>query len=107
MTRRIDVVIFPGFQILDATGPIAVFEIAGRHSPGAYDLRVTAAEPGATPSSAGVALAAESLSAERVDTVVLAGGDGTYQAAVCPRLRAWLLTASETARRTASICSGA
>jgi hypothetical protein len=26
--RRIGLVIFPGFQILDATGPLAAFEIA-------------------------------------------------------------------------------
>ena len=30
MTRKIGIVIFPDFQILDATGPIAALEIAGR-----------------------------------------------------------------------------
>lgn len=28
--RRIDVLIFPDFQLLDAAGPVAAFEIAGR-----------------------------------------------------------------------------
>ena len=32
MTRNLAVIIFPEFQILDATGPIAAFEIADRLS---------------------------------------------------------------------------
>ena len=46
MTRKLGVLIFPGFQILDAAGPIAAFEIAARYVPGTYDLRVMALEPG-------------------------------------------------------------
>ena len=42
MTRHLAVVIFPGFQLLDAAGPIAAFEIAARFAPGTYDLRVLA-----------------------------------------------------------------
>jgi len=34
-SRRIDVLIFADFQLLDAAGPIAAFEIAGRLAPGA------------------------------------------------------------------------
>lgn len=36
MTRSIALVIFPRFQLLDAAGPIAVFEIASLNAPGAY-----------------------------------------------------------------------
>ena len=46
MTRDIGFLIFPDFQLLDAAGPIAAFEIAGRFVPGAYRLRVLACEPG-------------------------------------------------------------
>ena len=35
MPRAIGFLVYPGFQLLDATGPIAAFEIAGRFSPGA------------------------------------------------------------------------
>jgi len=31
MTRRIAFLIYPGFQLLDAAGPIAAFEIAARY----------------------------------------------------------------------------
>ena len=107
MIRTVDVVIFPGFQILDATGPIAVFEIAERYAPSSYALSVTATDPGPVASSAGVALTAGPLSEGPVDTVLVAGGEGTRQAFVCPRLRAWLVAAAARARRTASVCSGA
>jgi transcriptional regulator GlxA family with amidase domain len=41
MTRTIAILIFPDFQLLDAAGPLAIFEVAGRQStPKAYRLRV-------------------------------------------------------------------
>ena len=46
MPRRIAFLIFPDFQLLDAAGPIAAFEIAGRIRPGAYELKVIAVRPG-------------------------------------------------------------
>ena len=39
MPRRIAFLIFDGFQILDAAGPIAVFEIAGRYARAAMRSR--------------------------------------------------------------------
>jgi len=35
MTRTLGMVIFPGFQLLDAAGPISAFEIADNLAPGA------------------------------------------------------------------------
>ncbi|MFN3522016.1 MAG: GlxA family transcriptional regulator [Phenylobacterium sp.] len=104
--RRLDLLIFPDFQILDATGPIAAFEIAARYAPGAYDLHVVAAEPGPVRSSSGVALLAEGLEDAPLDTVMVSGGDGT-RAAQAPSVLPWLKAASARARRTASVCSGA
>ncbi|MGH8256182.1 MAG: GlxA family transcriptional regulator, partial [Steroidobacteraceae bacterium] len=46
MSRRITFLIFPDFQLLDATGPVAAFEIAGRQRPGFYTLQIIAAAPG-------------------------------------------------------------
>jgi transcriptional regulator GlxA family with amidase domain len=107
MTRHIGLAVFPDFQILDAAGPIAAFEIAGRYVPGAYELVVMAVRPGAVRSSSGVAICAEALAESPFDTVVVAGGEGTREALACPVLRAWLLRAAAGARRTASVCSGA
>ena len=38
----IGVLIFPDFQLLDAAGPISVFEIAGRYARSATPIKVIA-----------------------------------------------------------------
>jgi transcriptional regulator GlxA family with amidase domain len=107
MTRRVAFLVFPGFQLLDATGPIAVFEIASCLEPEAYRLSVVAEEPGAVTSSSGVELLGRRFpSPRRVDTLVVAGGDGTRRAAECPRTLRFVKACAEHARRVASVCSG-
>ncbi|MGH6996708.1 MAG: GlxA family transcriptional regulator, partial [Phenylobacterium sp.] len=107
MPRTIGVLIFPDFQILDASGPIAAFEIAARLVPGAYDLRVMAREPGPVASSSGLQVMAAPLSDEPLDTLVISGGEGTRRPAICDRTLDWVRRTSGAARRTASVCSGA
>lgn len=105
--RHIAVLIFPDFQLLDAAGPLSAFEIAGRYSPGAYDISVVAAEPGPVRSSCGASLLAEALPERAPDTLVVVGGDGTRPAILQPELLDWTGRAARRARRTASVCSGA
>lgn len=108
MLRRIGFLIFPDFQILDATGPLAAFEMAGRYVPGSYELSVVAAEPGAVRSSCGAAMIAEPLrAASRIDTLVVAGGVGTAGAMQDRRLQRFVRRAAAKSRRIASVCSGA
>lgn len=107
MTRKLGVLLFPDFQILDATGPIAAFEIASRYAPGAYEIAVMAAQPGAVVSSSGAAMLAGPLVEGPLDTLMVAGGEGTRPAAICPTTKAWVQAASALSRRTASVCSGA
>ncbi|HEY9235706.1 MAG TPA: GlxA family transcriptional regulator, partial [Phenylobacterium sp.] len=90
MPRTLNILVFPDFQILDATGPIAAFEIAARFAPGAYQIRLVALEPGATSSSSGVSLMAEGLPDEAAHTLIVAGGDGTRPAIRCERTIGWL-----------------
>lgn len=101
--------IFPGFQILDAAGPLAAFEVAARHARGAYRVRVAALQAGLVASSAhGAAMAAEALSRVRdIDTLIVAGGNGTRAAFGDAKLLNAIVRASARARRTASVCSGA
>jgi transcriptional regulator GlxA family with amidase domain len=107
MTRRIAFLIYPGFQLLDAAGPIAAFEIAARYTPGSYGLRVMAAEPGLVPSSSEIPLQAQAFTSARdVDTLIVAGGDGSRTAMHCAKTRRFILRCSAQARRTASVCSG-
>lgn len=107
MPHTIDCLIFPDFQLLDASGPLAAFEIAARFADGAYRLRVIAAHPGAVRSSSGIALMAEALDDTPADTLLIAGGDGTRSAIFDQDLVDWVSAASQRAGRTASICSGA
>jgi len=107
MTRRIAMVIFPGFQLLDAAGPIAAFEIAARYQPGAYELAVLAPGGGAVASSAGVKMAAEPLDDGPFDTIMISGGDGTRSLPELARIVAWLKAVAQKARRVTSVCSGA
>src|ERR1700722_3006100 len=108
MTRTVGVLIFPDFQILDAAGPIGAFEIAARYVPGAYDLRVIAAEAGPVRSSSGVAMTAEVFdAAPRLDTLVISGGEGSRAPALDEHVLGFVRQAAASARRTTSVCSGA
>ena len=116
--RTIAILIFPDFQLLDAAGPITVFEAAGRAPPGneasfrdgaasAYRLRVVAREAGPVTSSSGVQIVAERWNDDPLDTFVVAGGWGTREASACPETVAYVRAAAGRARRVASVCSGA
>jgi putative intracellular protease/amidase len=107
MPRKIAVVIFPDFQILDATGPIAAFEIAGRIVPGTYELTVLAAGGGEVASSSGAAMLARPLDAAAYDTIVVSGGNGTRALPELGEPIGWLCRRACDVRRIASVCSGA
>jgi transcriptional regulator GlxA family with amidase domain len=107
MTRRVAFLVYPDFQLLDAAGPIAAFETAERYRPGSYSLRVVAALPGLVASSSGVSLPAQPFGrADRIDTLVISGGNGTRAAASCLATRRFVLACAKSARRVASVCSG-
>lgn len=107
MARRIAFLIFPGFQILDVTGPIAVFEIAERYRPGTYTLSSIAVRPGLVASSATVCVQAEALGrAAGIDTLIVSGGEGSRGAADCPRTRRFVCACAQRSRRVASVCTG-
>ena len=105
MTRKVGLVLFPGFQILDAAGPVAAFEIAERFRPGSYAFTVLAPDGGEVESSSGVRMGARPLDDARFDTVIVSGGDGTRALEDLIAIVAWLKTV--TTRRHASVCSGA
>ena len=108
MPAQIAFLIFENFQLLDAAGPIAAFEIAGRYRPGAYALTTLAKSNGVVASSSGASMSALNMrSAPALDTLVVAGGDGTRQAFRDPELLDFLRQAAAKARRIASVCSGA
>jgi transcriptional regulator GlxA family with amidase domain len=99
-------VIFPRFQLLDAAGPIAAFEIASRYVPRAYSLRLLAARGGPIASSSGVAMVAERFPTRlRAHTLMVAGGEGTRE--IAPTVAAFVRATAKHATRISSVCSGA
>jgi transcriptional regulator GlxA family with amidase domain len=107
MTRKIAIVVFPNFQLLDAAGPIAALDIAARYSPGAYEIHVLAPGGGQTPSTAGAGFAAEDFSDGPWDTILVSGGDATKAVREFTSIVEWLQRVAPAARRVTSVCSGA
>src|SRR5260370_40067532 len=108
MPRNIAVLIFSDFQLLDAAGPLTVFEEAGRETASpAYRLQLIARTAGPVASSSGVQLIAEAFSHDPLDTLIVAGGWGTLQASAGADTLAFIRGAAGRVRRLASVCSGA
>lgn len=105
----IGILIFPDFQLLDAAGPISVFEIAARCTgKTTTGIRVLAVKAGPVRSSSGVEMMARDLkSANAITTLVVAGGVGVAGASRCEITRAFVQRLARRGVRVASICSGA
>ena len=104
----IGVLIFPDFQVLDAAGPISVFEIAARYAIGEPSIRVVAATPGPVRSTSGVEILARSMRpAGAITTLIIAGGEGVVTAATCRKTLGFVRGLAKRGVRIASVCSGA
>ena len=112
--RHVLIVAFEGLQPLDAVGPHEVFAGAGRAAAalgrvGSY--RVTLASPGGATvrAESGLVLGTAPLpaAAERIDTLVLAGGPGAEAAAHDDTVLEFVRQTAPRCRRVATVCSGA
>ncbi|GAA0920030.1 GlxA family transcriptional regulator [Rothia nasimurium] len=106
MRRDIAIVVFPGFQLLDAAGPVAVFEMAERFRPGSYTVEMLAPGGGIVRSSSGVCLAAMPIEMRRFDTVIVSGGNLAQVEDDQAEIVGWL-GGGDAWRRVAGVCSGA
>lgn len=140
MSRHIAFLVFPGFQLLDLSGPMAAFQVASRRLSGGatgdekgdgngtgsetgngigngeearaapYTWEVVSEQGGLIASSAGIAIATEALPPHpptHIDTLLVTGGSGVWEARSAPGLRAFIAAAPGFARRVASVCNGA
>jgi len=104
----IGVLIFPDFQLLDAAGPISVFEIAARFAGQPASIKALALTPGPVRSSSGVEMLARGLKpAGAISTLIVAGGQGVRAPATCAKTLAFVRGMAERGIRLASVCSGA
>ncbi|SHF32420.1 transcriptional regulator, AraC family with amidase-like domain [Microbulbifer donghaiensis] len=111
-------VIYPGAQCLDITGPLEVFALANRQLrddglriDDVYEIELLAAAAGPVAMSSGIKLIADQSYREAgdMDTLLVCGG--TDESAVAQRangdLTDWLRSRAQRVRRFGSICSGA
>jgi transcriptional regulator GlxA family with amidase domain len=104
----IGILIFPDFQLLDAAGPISVFEIAGRLAGAPAPIKVFAEAAGPVRSSSGVEILARGLrSPGALATLIVAGGEGVRAASRSAKILAFVRAAAKRGARIASVCSGA
>jgi transcriptional regulator GlxA family with amidase domain len=104
----IGVLIFPEFQLLDAAGPISVFEIAARLAGQLPSIKVVAVTPGPVRSSSGVEMLARGLHPSgAITTLIVAGGQGVRQAVLCDKTLRYVRKIAKRGVRVASVCSGA
>jgi len=104
----IGILVFADFQLLDAAGPISVFENAARIARVRMPIKVVSATPGEVKSSSGVALLARGLkAASDAQTLLIAGGVGVDRAIKDKPTLSFVRAAARRGCRIASVCSGA
>src|SRR3954465_9742079 len=120
--RQVVVVAFPGIQSLDVSGPVEVFHGAGRAAGGACEVAGAPRGGPPVPATSGIlvggGVALDDVGA--IDTLIVAGGQGSRPGVVDPALVEWLRRRGPAARpvaagrprapdarRVASVCTGA
>jgi transcriptional regulator GlxA family with amidase domain len=104
------VVAFEGVQALDVVGPVEVLTRGGRLAERPYDIEVVASDRGPLRTSSGLDWhVARSITEVRgpLDTLLVAGGDGTADALGDRRLVTGIARLARRSRRVASVCTGA
>jgi transcriptional regulator GlxA family with amidase domain len=114
--RNVVILVYPDVQSLDVAGPLEVFggarlllEAGATSGPG---YRTTVVSPDGAPveTSSGLTIVphADSGSAPAaIDTLLVAGGAGAERACADEALLDWVAERAQTARRVASVCTGA
>jgi transcriptional regulator GlxA family with amidase domain len=111
--RNIAILSFDGIQILDVTGPAAVFAAANDAAGYPfYAVHILSADGGSVQSNSAIALATHaihSVAPETIDTLLISGGSeaGITQFVANTTIQAWVLQTSAHCRRLGSICTGA
>jgi transcriptional regulator GlxA family with amidase domain len=110
MQRRVLIVVFPGFQLLDMAGPADVFGLVALLSPGdCYRVEVVAVRAGEVSAGNGVTVTASAISEVTgpIDTLMVAGGMSVPDHVADRELVAGIAALAGRARRVASVCNGA
>jgi len=106
--HRLWILAYDGCQLLDVTGPAAVFaavnDAEGRK---AYDLQIVSPDGGALATNSGVALMSRRIGGQP-DTLLVAGGSKGLRAVIARAdVARWLQRVAPRAKRYGSVCTGA
>jgi transcriptional regulator GlxA family with amidase domain len=114
--RQVAILVYPGVQSLDFAGPLEVFtgaaqliEAMGRRERG-YEVKLLSRDGKPLQTSSGLTVTPHASLASApatIDTLIVAGGHGCIEAAADRVLLEWISQVAATARRTASVCTGA
>jgi transcriptional regulator GlxA family with amidase domain len=107
MSRKIFFFVYPGFVLLDLSGPLEALRSAEELAPGSYQLKVVSLEGGAVSSSTGLPVMTEKAVPTRIDTVIAVGDFALPERPITDEAIEFMRAASSKARRTASVCMGA
>jgi transcriptional regulator GlxA family with amidase domain len=103
--KRIALVLFPGFQILDLA-TACVFEVANTQADRkTYEVSVVSEKGGAVLSSSGIEVETRAFGNVRYDTVIVMGSLAVPTPSEA--LTRFVAKAAQTSRRISSICTGA
>lgn len=110
--RRVVVVVYPGAQALDISGPVEVFDTANRRlaDPAVgYRIQFVSAAAPLVRTCAGMEIGAEPLAAGDgpIDTLIVPGGWSLSEALADQTLVDWIRAAAGRSRRVTSVCGGA
>ncbi|MEM8744824.1 MAG: GlxA family transcriptional regulator [Pseudomonadota bacterium] len=110
----VEIVVFDNGNLLDIAGPLQVLTscnelLEHRGAEPAYQSSVISATPGLVRTSSGLEVAAGALpdADTPLDTLVVCGGHGVHRAIENSTLVEWVSARASTARRVASVCTGA
>ena len=108
MTQKLFILAYDGCQLLDVSGPAAVFgaanEWAGKPF---YDVQIVSADGGLVGSNCGVALQSKKIGGQP-DTLLVAGGSrGLKMAMAHGGIARWLRRVAPRTDRYGSVCTGA
>lgn len=108
IARHVVFFIYPGFLLLDLSGPLEAFTLAEALAPNSYRFSVVSLKGGAIVSTTCVQVSSTDVSAiGEIDTLVVVGDFALAHREVTPQEIEFIRAASSRARRTASVCMGA
>ncbi|EIL90304.1 AraC family transcriptional regulator [Rhodanobacter fulvus Jip2] len=107
MTRDVGFLVYPGFVLLDLSGPLEAFTHASSMSRPAYRLTVASLEGGMVPSASKLEVATVPLQSLTLDTFIIVGSPEPPRGEWVAPLTVAIREMAARSRRTACVCTGA